>query len=489
MDRARELLDKLSESPDFPAFSRVIARVNEIAKSETCRNEELAEIVLRDVALTQRLLRTVNAAHFRQFSEQPISTVSRAIIVLGFAAIRDAAVSLMLFERMEQSRQTAGVRADAARGLHRGLIGRELARAVGGVDQEEAFIAAMLLGLGRMTARMYLPDSADEVERLVADGLSEEKAAAQVFGLSYPEISVLICKHWGMPAGIMASFDPPGETADPKYGRLQHIVHMASSLSRVAESEPMEAWQEHLPRLLETHGKVLPVKLEEVFRVMLDVGDSLQQEGTRYGIVVDEASPLLRAQAKGGGTDPTADPLEMAEVPRQDAIQWLTDGMNDLSCLVMDGSGPGEVIGAMAELFFGTRLFDYVAVFALGKGGGDLLPRLVLGADKTMLGGISVPARFSPDVFGVATGKGLDVLISDCRAGNIADKIPPWHQRAMGAASFLLLPIQQQGRTIALIYCGARKPGLRIPENTLKLIKSIRNQTTLAIRPTKPRPS
>ena len=53
------------------------------------------------MALTQKLLRLVNTVGFRHAGGGTISTVSRAVALIGFAGIRNLALSLVLLERME----------------------------------------------------------------------------------------------------------------------------------------------------------------------------------------------------------------------------------------------------------------------------------------------------------------------------------------------------------------------------------------------------
>ena len=60
---AQNLLADLSKVKDFPALSQVITKVNHIASSENSRTDELTESILKDVSLTNKLLRVVNAGH------------------------------------------------------------------------------------------------------------------------------------------------------------------------------------------------------------------------------------------------------------------------------------------------------------------------------------------------------------------------------------------------------------------------------------------
>ena len=73
------LLRRMRFKSDFPALSTSVSRVQALSNSDTDSMQSLCDEVLQDVALTQKLLRVVNTAHFRRAGTDPISTVSRAV--------------------------------------------------------------------------------------------------------------------------------------------------------------------------------------------------------------------------------------------------------------------------------------------------------------------------------------------------------------------------------------------------------------------------
>jgi len=59
-----DLLRRMRHQTDFPAMSESIVRVQTLANSETESLNGLTNEILKDVALTQKLLRLVNSAQF-----------------------------------------------------------------------------------------------------------------------------------------------------------------------------------------------------------------------------------------------------------------------------------------------------------------------------------------------------------------------------------------------------------------------------------------
>ena len=88
-NRLEHWVQRLSER-EMPAFAntaRLIA--GEAARGESTASE-LARLILQDASMTTRLLRVANTIHFNP-ARTPISTVSRAIVVLCLLYTSDAA--------------------------------------------------------------------------------------------------------------------------------------------------------------------------------------------------------------------------------------------------------------------------------------------------------------------------------------------------------------------------------------------------------------
>src|SRR6478672_10379252 len=78
------LLNKVCGDEDMFALGSSVARVVQMASSDDEGTHALAYYVLSDVALTQRILRLANTVRYRTASGTAVTTISRAISLLGF---------------------------------------------------------------------------------------------------------------------------------------------------------------------------------------------------------------------------------------------------------------------------------------------------------------------------------------------------------------------------------------------------------------------
>ncbi|MCP4021463.1 MAG: HDOD domain-containing protein, partial [Desulfobacteraceae bacterium] len=90
----RHILVMTKEHESFLTFSRQISEVNRILNVKYSSANDIADVVLRDVGLTSKLLKLVNSSFYSHFSNKGVATVSEAMIILGTEEIKLAAASL-----------------------------------------------------------------------------------------------------------------------------------------------------------------------------------------------------------------------------------------------------------------------------------------------------------------------------------------------------------------------------------------------------------
>jgi hypothetical protein len=82
------LLRRMRLKSDFPSLSESISRINRLASSDRQNVGALSDAILRDVALTQKILRMVNSSIYKGLGGGSVSTISRAIMIVGYDAVR-----------------------------------------------------------------------------------------------------------------------------------------------------------------------------------------------------------------------------------------------------------------------------------------------------------------------------------------------------------------------------------------------------------------
>lgn len=489
------LLAEMDKGGDFPALSHTISEINHAVGDENSRANRMTEIILRDISLTKKLLRLVNAAHYGTFGSQPISTISRAVVILGFDAVRNAAVALMLFEHLHNHANVDALRGEAVDSFFRGVLGRLLAASAGVRDSEEAFISALFRDLGRLMARFHFFEQTERVATLMEEEMLDAQSAShKILGASYDELGLAIVKHWNFPPNILHAMSPmsavpPKKPAVSESGRLQTVANMARELHRGIAGKSPEEQAQFIDVVYLRYRDAVHISRESLLETARKAALTLRAETAILNVDISKSAlmqQLLReADGKTAATEPDVATAEevLNESADNDPTNVLALGMQDMTAMMLGQYHLADIFKLVAELFYRSELFDHVVVCVLDRSSQSLIGRVGLGRNAAqMRSAFRIPLSFAPDVFHAATAKGQDILISDATADNIRSRIPEWHARAFRAHAFLLLPITVNNKPLGLIYADKVDQPLQIPSHLLGLLKALRNQAALALQ-------
>ena len=202
------LILRMRNKPDFPTFSHNIIEINQktsIKEKNSTSASQLANAITMDFALTNKLLRLVNSTFYGNLTEE-VTTVSRAVVILGFEQIRHAATSLMFFDHLKSKTQSKELKDATISSLLSGLMAKDIAKLAGMQDMEESFICAILHNLGKHLVIFYFSEEYNQINDLmVKKGLDEKVASRSILGITYEDLGVGVARVWKFPEVIVGS--------------------------------------------------------------------------------------------------------------------------------------------------------------------------------------------------------------------------------------------------------------------------------------------
>jgi eukaryotic-like serine/threonine-protein kinase len=270
-------------------FPSIIGPMNVISKlSQTGSNvsiDDLTDSILSDIALTNKLLKLVNSAFYStgySTGGEKIATISRAILVLGFAQLRSAALSLTLFQNMESGRKQPlkEIKEMSVNNFLSGILAKNIAWRVGGIDREEAFICSVFYNLGKLITTFYLIDEKHKIdERIRKDGVHEQIASQSLLGISYEDLGIMMAEQWNFPEKIVSAMrrsqTMPVPVPTNTIERLRGIAAFANELCALLRKtdtapETMESLFQELMHNFERCFTISPEDLAEVIQQSLN---------------------------------------------------------------------------------------------------------------------------------------------------------------------------------------------------------------------------
>jgi len=126
-------------SLEMPIFKGTLHSVANLTGKYNTSTNELSRVILQDATLTARLLRISNS-YFYNPRGTKISTVSGAVMFVGFNNVRDIAMSLAIIDALIRKQSKDYIIALMARSFHAAVQARDLASRYGDPSAEEVFI-------------------------------------------------------------------------------------------------------------------------------------------------------------------------------------------------------------------------------------------------------------------------------------------------------------------------------------------------------------
>lgn len=503
------LLRRMQHREDFPTFSQHIIEINEKtspSRGNYASASELANTILKDYSLTNKLLRLVNSAYYGQLAGK-ISTVSRAVVVLGFEQVRVAAASIMLFEHLHDRDQRAELEEETIRSFMSGMIAEEIGECLGMEGLEEAFICSMLHNLGKHLILYYLPEEYERINALCLKGSMDERTASKsVLGISYKEIGKEIAGIWRFPEKIVASIEdlPPGKISAPRSEKdvFKKLSFLSNELCEILEVGEEKEKRASTQELLKRFDDCFAISKDDITKAIASSREKLRQ----YSNILEldlEKSPFLTGQApfpaekdktavpeghvlaKGERDEPVLLEIPVSPEPARESTKpqdTLISGIEDISTLLVGEYEFQDLITMILETMYRGFCFDHVIFCMVNGNKSKMVARLGFGRNiEEIIKNFRFSLLESSNVFGLALSLGKDIRIDDTRSPRLEKEIPHWYRKTIFAPAFVLFPVHVGGKPCSLFYADRDKAGEVIGEDQLNHMRILRNQAALAI--------
>lgn len=505
--RLAEIFAKMNMG-ELPAMAQNVQELISLTNNSRAAAYELSKVILKDYSLTNKVLQVVNSAYYSL--GRPVISISRAVTVLGFDAVRDLAMAIALFEDfIKTGVEKEGITKILTRSFLSALQARKLAAEQScNLIPEEAFICTLLHSLGKIIVCIYLPEVYREIELRVSNGMTEAAAARQLLGdLTYDQVGTEVAAFWNLSDKIIASMDPdPAEPRDP-YDSLGYLKNISTFSNRLME---YICDDKEIGPLIGRYAGILSVTQDKVLELVNktvdaseDMSDSIRSGLAKLkirsrlrGIEADLKNPDKAARQKrrmvaedagssaamgvriaaedGGGVE------ELDELPiSQD--KSVNDFIRDITETLMGPFNLNDFYINLLEGLYRGIGFDRVllAVLSVQPTRRVLLGRFGLGEiDPAGISQFEHDLALTAHVIPKALGACKDMAIPP----NTQDAFPDNLKYLVKDRAVYLFPICIDGKPIGLIYLDRKKGRPRLDANQVKTVRLFRDFAVMAIR-------
>lgn len=414
---------------ELPVLANTLRRINELAQSSNSTVNELANVILNDAQLTSQVLRLSNTVFYNQTRTQ-VSTVSRAITLIGFDAVKAMAISSLLVDTMLQRSDRPHLLRCLARALHAAVQARCLLPKRSAQALEEVFIGALLMNIGELAFWSCDTGQASELEQRLLQGEATLEAQKAVLHSTFTEITRGLVEAWSL-GPFIRDVVAPGQARSPAASLVRHSVELARLSEQGWRGAEMD---QLLDQLAEDTGQA-PGALRDQLKVNADEAAKM---AVSMGIA--EVTDLLPG-AQGPvseapiGPTPVRDPVLQLEILRE-LTRTLTEkpDINEVCQLVTEGIH--RAVG-----------MERVALLMGDRSGQNLVPRKIAGRATDGWKDAFVIPRDGTGDLGVLLPAGTPSLYQPTpKASGIA--ADPW----LGRVPALTGALVANGRLVGMFY-------------------------------------
>ena len=196
-DKKAEFRKALREVKNLPTLPGIVAKLSRMAEDPDTTTEQMGKLISKDHILSAKLLKLVNSAFYG--FPQKISSLSSAIILLGFNVIKSLIISASIFELMETSDLELWEHS-----LGTAVVANVMAKRLDITDPEEVSTAGLIHDIGKVAIKMELPEEYDKICNIVEmKQISFREAELLVLGLDHAEVGGWLAKSWFLPKKLV----------------------------------------------------------------------------------------------------------------------------------------------------------------------------------------------------------------------------------------------------------------------------------------------
>jgi putative nucleotidyltransferase with HDIG domain len=258
----------LRDAKSLPTLPAIISKLTKMAEDPDVTSEQMGKVISKDHILAIKLLKLVNSAFYG--FPQKISSLSSALILLGFNVIKSLIISSSIFELMESQDIELWEHS-----LGCAVVCNVLAKRLEVDDPEEVSTAGLVHDIGKVAIKMELPDEFRKIQNAsLAEQVSVLNAEQNILNLDHAEVGGWLSKSWNLPAKLVEPISchhNPSKAKDEKLATA--IVHFSDILIRgLGYGHGADIW---VPPMSKKAWDILGLSADDLDEIIEEVEEKL----------------------------------------------------------------------------------------------------------------------------------------------------------------------------------------------------------------------
>ncbi len=235
----QELIDRIKQCPNLPSLPTIAMQVLDLAQKSDVDITEIARIITKDPALSTKILRTVNSSFYAR--SQHVSTISHSLVILGLQSVKTLVLGFSLVTNLKNNK-SSGFKHLAywKRSIYAATAARTIAGKINIVQQEEAFLAALLKDIGMMVLDQVLGERYGEIVGKCVTHDDVKTAEQEALGMTHADAGGILAEQWKLPPLLttpIACHHNPSAVKDVSLRKMTELISLSGYCADVFVDE------------------------------------------------------------------------------------------------------------------------------------------------------------------------------------------------------------------------------------------------------------
>lgn len=225
---------KLARSENLPVLPQVANNVLKLVDSPDASPRALEQIIIRDPAVTAKILRVANSSFY---GLSGVDTIGRAVATLGMNTIRSLVVGIA-YQQLMAGKEQASHYSKAEFWKH-SLATGIACKVIGMIKMpgkaEELYGIGMIHDVGILVMDRFLPNELNLViQTAKAKKCSVNEIEAELLGFDHSDVGALLAEKWGFSGPMLAGIKyHHSMIEDPEFTEMTAVVALADGIAHL----------------------------------------------------------------------------------------------------------------------------------------------------------------------------------------------------------------------------------------------------------------
>lgn len=196
------------KNTELYTLTGTVNKIEHLLGEENTTAKQLADTILKDISLTAQVLKVANSVAHGLLTKVKTGTLTQVIVHLGFNSLRAICISVTLMDALlKRAPHSTELLQCISKSFETAVHARNMAKKMGGCDEEDIFIAGLLQNLGEMVFWCSsVPESQEFHQLLEYSADTPEQAFKQLSGMDFRDMSKELATDWQLSDVLLETF-------------------------------------------------------------------------------------------------------------------------------------------------------------------------------------------------------------------------------------------------------------------------------------------